>query len=255
MRAIYASCAGTAAHRHNNRIIYVCLYLDLYALVVYLLCKRFLALDLTIQRCVKWLFHIAKVLCLFVWFLTSHQQSLVIKGRVFLGCTSTKLGLMFLLNDTTQWRWWGSNPQPLGLESSTLPLSHCAPTNVLIILIETWKLQHSSYPNSKEILSTSSHESGPGRVLGEPYTGCVLNVTEYWWSVFCCSLLLTCSETGESRFLSPLHVNTGRPTPSSQHYWKIVDWVENFLHVQEGPKVHPAGWIFGPLADVRIWEA
>ena len=213
MRAIYASCTGTAAHRHNNRIIYVCLYLDLYAPVVYLLCKRFLALDLTVQRCVKWLFHIAKVLCLFVWFLTSHQQSLVIKGRVFLRCTSTKLGLMFLLNDTTQWRWWGSNPQPLGLESSTLPLSHCAPTNVLIILIETWKSQHSSYPNSKEILSTSSHESSPGRVLGEPYTGCVLNVTEYWWSVFCCSLLLTCSETGESRFLSPLHVKHRKTNP------------------------------------------
>ena len=36
VRAIYASCAGTAAHRHNNRIIYVCLYLDLYAPVAYL---------------------------------------------------------------------------------------------------------------------------------------------------------------------------------------------------------------------------
>ena len=28
---------------------------------------------------------------------------------------------------TTQWRRWGSNPWPFGLESSTLPLSHCAP--------------------------------------------------------------------------------------------------------------------------------
>ena len=27
---------------------------------------------------------------------------------------------------TTQWRRWGSNPRPFGLESSTLPLSHCA---------------------------------------------------------------------------------------------------------------------------------
>ena len=42
------------------------LYLDLYAPVVYLLGKRFLALDMAIQRCVKWLFHTAKVLCLFV---------------------------------------------------------------------------------------------------------------------------------------------------------------------------------------------
>ena len=24
VRAIYASCAGTAAHRHNNRIMYIC---------------------------------------------------------------------------------------------------------------------------------------------------------------------------------------------------------------------------------------
>ena len=28
---------------------------------------------------------------------------------------------------TTQWRQWGSNPLPLGLESSTLPVGHCAP--------------------------------------------------------------------------------------------------------------------------------
>ena len=54
----------------------------------------------------------------------------VIKGRVFLGWTSTKLGQMFLLKDTTQWRQWGSNLRPLGLESSTLPLSHCAPYNL-----------------------------------------------------------------------------------------------------------------------------
>ena len=51
----------------------------------------------------------------------------VIKGWVFLGWTSTKLGLMFLLKDTTQWRRWGSNLRTLGLESSTLPLrSHLA---------------------------------------------------------------------------------------------------------------------------------
>ena len=67
--------------------------------------------------------------CLFVWFDSIHpiNNLSVIKGRVFLGWTSTKLGLMFLLKDTTQWHRWGSNPQPFGLESSTLPLSHCAP--------------------------------------------------------------------------------------------------------------------------------
>ena len=65
----------------------------------------------------------------FVWFdsLRPINNLSVIKGRVFLGWTSTKLGLMFLLKDTTQWRRWGSNPRPFGLESSTLPLSHCVP--------------------------------------------------------------------------------------------------------------------------------
>ena len=33
-----------------------------------------------------------------------------------------------LLKDTTQWRLWGLNLRPLSLKSSTLPLSHCAPT-------------------------------------------------------------------------------------------------------------------------------
>ena len=65
----------------------------------------------------------------FVWFdsLRPINYLSVIKGRVFLGWTSTKLGLMFLLKDTRQWRRWGSNPRPFGLESSALPLSHCAP--------------------------------------------------------------------------------------------------------------------------------
>ena len=34
-----------------------------------------------------------------------------------------------LLKDTLQWRRWHSNLQPLDLESSTLQLSHCAPTH------------------------------------------------------------------------------------------------------------------------------
>ena len=71
---------------------------------------------------------------LFVWFdsLRPINNLSVIKGQVFLGWTSTKLGLMFLLKDTTQWRRWGSNSQLFGLESSTLPLSHCAPLNVFL---------------------------------------------------------------------------------------------------------------------------
>ena len=69
---------------------------------------------------------------LFVWFdsLRPINNLSVIKGRVFLGWTSTELGLMFLLKDTTQWRRWGSNPRPFGLESSALPLSHCAPSSL-----------------------------------------------------------------------------------------------------------------------------
>ena len=69
------------------------------------------------------------LICLFVWFysLRTINNLSVIKGRVFLGWTSTKLGLMFLLKDITQWRRWGSNPRSFGLESSSLPLSHCAP--------------------------------------------------------------------------------------------------------------------------------
>ena len=35
-----------------------------------------------------------------------------------------------LLKDTTQWHWWGSNPQPLGHESSAQPLSNCAPSRL-----------------------------------------------------------------------------------------------------------------------------
>ena len=71
-------------------------------------------------------FFMLDFVCLILFF-TSHQQSFsYVKGRVFLGWTSTKRGLMFLHKDTLQWRRWRSNPLPLGLESSTLPLSHCA---------------------------------------------------------------------------------------------------------------------------------
>ena len=70
---------------------------------------------------------------LFVWFdsLRPINNLSVIKWQVLLGWTSTKLGLMFLLEDTRQWRQWGSNQQPLGLESSTLQLSHCVYWNAL----------------------------------------------------------------------------------------------------------------------------
>ena len=76
---------------------------------------------------------------MFDWFdsLRPINNLSVIKGRAFLGWTRTKLGLMFLLKDTTQWRRWGSDPWPFGLESSTLPLSHCAPS---IMGMESWQI-------------------------------------------------------------------------------------------------------------------
>ena len=45
---------------------------------------------------------------------------------------------MFLLKDTMQWRRWGSNLRPLSLESSTLPLSHCAPFSAVSFLDPIW---------------------------------------------------------------------------------------------------------------------
>ena len=77
------------------------------------------------QRCNRsW-----KKKCCFVWFGDLHPINNLseIKERVFLGWTSSKLGLMFLPKDKTHRRRWGSNPRPFGLQSSTLPLSHCAP--------------------------------------------------------------------------------------------------------------------------------
>ena len=73
------------------------------------------------------LIYVVVVFVCLIWSFTSKNNISVMQGRVFFDWTSTKLGLMFLLKDTTQLRWWDSNPQPLGLESSPLPLSHCAP--------------------------------------------------------------------------------------------------------------------------------
>ena len=53
-------------------------------------------------------------LFLFVWFdsLRPINNLSVIKELVFLGWTNTKLWLMFLLKDTTQWHRWGSTRYP-----------------------------------------------------------------------------------------------------------------------------------------------
>ena len=105
MRKLYLRTSKT---QHINSNVNVCLEIEY-------------AFDLSLMTTHYFLF------CLFVWVdsLRPINNLSVIKGRVFLGWT--KLGLMFLLKDTTQWRRWGSNPRPFGLESNTLPLSHCAP--------------------------------------------------------------------------------------------------------------------------------
>ena len=41
--------------------------------------------------------------------------------------------------DTTQWHQWGSNLWPLGLESSTLPLSLCPPSAEWLIANQSWQ--------------------------------------------------------------------------------------------------------------------
>ena len=97
-------------------------------------CFQFKYLEFHSQIAGSWLF----------WFesLRPINNFSVIKGRVFLGWSSTKLGLIFLLKDTTQCRRWGSNPRPFGLEWTTLPLRHCAPKAVdnPLFVYETIKL-------------------------------------------------------------------------------------------------------------------
>ena len=76
-------------------------------------------------------------LVIFVWVdsWSTSQQFFNHVGMLvfFLGWTSTKQGLMCLAQGhITQCCWWGSNPRPLHLESSTQPLSHfCTPANWL----------------------------------------------------------------------------------------------------------------------------
>ena len=63
-----------------------------------------------------------------IWFdsLRPIDNLSVIKECVFLGWTSTKLGLMCLPQEHNSVTPVRLEPRPLSLESSTLPLSHCA---------------------------------------------------------------------------------------------------------------------------------
>ena len=63
--------------------------------------------------------------------------------------TSTNGNLCVLLKDTTYCSVWGSNPEPLNLESDALPLGHCAPEK--LIDIKFWFVQRTKrqpYMNS-----------------------------------------------------------------------------------------------------------
>ena len=72
--------------------------------------------------------------CLFdlILYVPSTIFQLYRDGSSWLEPVLYKLGLMFLLKDTMHWRRWGSNLRPFGLESSTLPLSYCAPLALLM---------------------------------------------------------------------------------------------------------------------------
>ena len=64
-----------------------------------------------------------------IWFFTSHQRSFSYIGTVLPGLNQYIARInVSCSRTTTQWRRWGSNPRPFGLESSTLPPSHCAAT-------------------------------------------------------------------------------------------------------------------------------
>ena len=84
--------------------------------------------------------------CLFVWFDSFRpiNNLSVIKGQVFLGRTSTKLELMFLLKDTTQWRRWGSNP--VGLVAKRVSQKTDQSKNRILKYLENSKFMTESRP-------------------------------------------------------------------------------------------------------------
>ena len=87
-----------------------------------------------VARCLKsgTLCSLSVFVCL-IWFFTSQSTifQLCRNGSSLVEPVLSK-DKCALLKDTTQWRLWGSNPQPLILVSSTLPLS---PLDVLILVL------------------------------------------------------------------------------------------------------------------------
>ena len=69
---------------------------------------------------------------------------------------------MFLLKDTKQWHRWGLNPRPLSLESSTLPLSHCAPQYARQVSCMCWCMMRSRGGYSRYWLGLSGGGGGGG---------------------------------------------------------------------------------------------
>ena len=121
----------------------------------------------------------------FVWFDSLHpiNNLSVIKGRVFLGWTSTMPGFIFLLKDTTQWCQWGSNPGPLGLESSTLPLSHCALSCVILRIRKNIDI----FTDSARIIHAHCHVQIFTTSSGDFYTAlrsCLQQRTHKWNSEY-----------------------------------------------------------------------
>ena len=80
---------------------------------------------------IKILYPIRKIFVCLIWFLMSQSTIFRLCGDRFSWVEPVlSKDKCVLLKDTTQWCRWDSNPHPLGLERSTLPLSHCA----------TWKI-------------------------------------------------------------------------------------------------------------------
>ena len=142
---------------------------------------------------------------IFVWFdsLRPINNLSVIKGRVFLGWTSTKLELMFLLKDTTQCRRWGSYPQPLGLESS--------PTDRRIRLSEIPRCTLSWAGTEAWVITILKLEGQTGSEVecltcnqGVAISSLMVGTVLYPWTNHCFVLC--------------------QPRKTSWHDWNIVDW-------------------------------
>ena len=101
------------------------LFSRMFSLTVATLLKHTVGSEITVNSEI-----FARVFVCFVWFdsLCPINNLSVKQGRVYLGWTSTKLGLMCFAQGPQRSDAGDAQTRgPLGLESSTLPLSQCAP--------------------------------------------------------------------------------------------------------------------------------